>query len=131
APGPLAGLRLLHGLRYLSRGIRGAGELAVPPDDFASNLRDVAMRVTGSGGRVLLMPEAAYPSAESFAAYRDRMESIASEQDDVAFLDTSAALADGGAALFLDQNHLTGAGHDRLAELMQAELVRLGWLDRP
>ncbi len=128
-PGPLASLRLLHGLRYLSRGIRGAGELAVPPDHFEDNLRDLAARVTGSGGRVLLMPEAAYPSAEAFAPYHGRMRDIAGDLDGVEFLETSAALADGGAALFLDQNHLTDVGHRRLAEVMQAELSRLGWLE--
>jgi len=128
-PGPLASLRLLHGLRYLSRGIRGAGELAVPPDHFEDNLRDLAARVTGSGGRVLLMPEAAYPSAEAFAPYHGRMRDIAGDLDGVELLETSAALADGGAALFLDQNHLTDAGHGRLAEVMQAELARLGWLE--
>jgi len=130
-PGLLSGLRLLHGLRYLSRGLRRAGEFAVPPDHFEDNLRDLSERVTGAGGRVLLMPEAAYPSAETFAAYRVRMSSVAQDLDGVEFLDTSSILADGGAAYFLDQNHLTAAGHSALATAMHDELHRLGWLDPP
>ena len=130
-PGLLSGLRLLHGLRYLSRGLRRAGEFAVPPDHFEDNLRDLSERVTSAGGRVLLMPEAAYPSAETFAAYRVRMSSVAGDLAGVEFLDTSSILADGGAADFLDQNHLTAAGHSALATAMRDELDRLGWLDPP
>ena len=130
-PGLLSGLRLIHGMRYLSRGLRRAGEFAVPPDHFEDNLRDLSTRVTGSGGRVLLMPEAAYPSAETFASYRARMITVAEDIDGVEFLDTSALLADGGAAFFLDQNHLTAAGHTALAAAMRDEMERLGWLQRP
>ncbi len=130
-PGPLAGIRLLHGLRYATRGLRGRGELAVPPEDFDANLRDLAARVTGAGDRLLLMPEAAYPSAEAFGAYAQAMRNIAEEVDGVEFLDTATAVLDGGSGMFLDQNHLSDTGHDRLAHLMLDRLTALGWLDAP
>lgn len=125
--GPLAGLRLMQGLRFLSLGLRNRGELAVRPAETRENLRVLIQRTHALGGRVLVLTEAAYPSGEPFAAYRAAMEEVAG-QEGAAFLDVAPQVLEGGSDMFLDYNHLSDAGHRRLSGQIAEELTQLGWV---
>ncbi len=130
-PSVLARLRLLNGLRYLGRGLRGRGDVAVDPDEFRDNLDAIADAVTARGGRVLLVREVVYPSGEAFGAWATQMQAAAQDRDGVAYLDPSPRLLAFGSGAFLDENHLSPAGHAALAEALQQRLSELGWLEGP
>jgi lysophospholipase L1-like esterase len=128
-PNPLYGLRLFNGLRFVVQAARGPfGDAAVPPAAFEANLEELTASAAAVGARLLLLSEAIQPSPDARAAYWERMRAVDARHDDVVFLDTAQTLADAGAGLFLDANHLSSEGHRLLAGLLADELQRLDWL---
>ncbi len=129
-PDFLGPLRLYQGVRSLARSLRPAVR-AVPPADTEENLASVIRSARAQGARVLLLSEAVQPRPEAFDAYWDVMRRLSDSADDVVFFDTAEAMRALGRTAFLDENHLSPAGHARLAELVGDELSRLGWLSAP
>lgn len=125
--GWLREVRLFQGLRSVVQALRPA-VVAVPPEDTSANLSDLIAAARTQHARVLLLSEAVQPRPEAFDPYWTVMRRLAEGRSDVAFYDTADAMRPLGGAAFLDQNHLSPAGHARLAELVAAELRRLGWV---
>lgn len=119
-------LLLYQGLRMVVRSLRPSS-LSVPPTDTEDNLRAVIASAQDAGAKVLLMSEGVQPRPDALDDYWSVMEALA-DADDVAFLHTAELLRPLGRSAFLDQNHLSDSGHERLAILATAELDRLGWL---
>ena len=122
APG--VDLRLFQGFRLVVLGLRGK-TAAVPPEHFEQNLRAIAQRAAPA--RVLLLSEGVQPRPDGFAAWADAMRQVAAEEPNVAFADSAVALQRLGPVAFLDQNHLSDAGHRALARFIDDTLRDLGW----
>jgi len=128
-PSMLTELRLFQGLRFFVLGLRKAKMVAVTPEQTMENLNHLADTVRAVGGKLLLMSEASQPSPAAFSVYWAVMKSIAEEREDVAWLDTATPVAEAGTAMFLDQNHLSQPGHERVATMMVEKLQALGWIE--
>lgn len=106
---------------------RGSG-VAVPITDARENLTAVVEILRRRGGRTLLVAEAVAPDPAVMAPYAAMMSDLAGASD-VAFLDGGEVLLDPRLdGLFLDDCHLTQAGHARLAAAVEASLRAEGWL---
>lgn len=126
---PLASIRLYQGLRYLVQSLADLERrVAVPLDHARENLIAVADLAEAQGARVLLIPEAVHPDPGALVAYSELMAEIAASRDHVAWLDGSTHLLDQGAGMFIDDCHLTDAGHRSLAGAIAAKLRELGWV---
>ncbi len=125
--GWLREVRLFQGLRSVVQALRPA-VVAVPPEDTSANLSALIASARAQHARVLLLSEAVQPRPEAFDPYWAVMRGLADGSSDVVFYDTAEAMRPLGGAAFLDQNHLSPTGHARLAELVAAELTRLGWV---
>jgi len=126
---PLASIRLYQGLRYLVQSLAGLERrVAVPLDHAAENLEAIASLAEQRGAKVLLIPEAVHPDPGPLVAYAALMDDIAQRHGHVAMLDGSTHLLDQGAGMFIDDCHLTDAGHRSLAGAMARSLRELGWV---
>ncbi len=125
--GALGSFRMFQGLRSVTRSLRPA-VVAVPPEHTRENLTTILEAARSEGARVLFLSEAVQPRPEAFSAYWRVMADLAAAQPDVAYYDSAEALRPLGGSAFLDQNHLSATGHRRLAEVIAAELSRLGWM---
>lgn len=126
---PLGSVRSYQGLRYLVQSLVDIEQqVAVPLDDARENLEAVLALAEARGVQVLLIPEAVSPDPGPLVAYSALMAELAAAHPHVAWLDGSTLLLDGGASMFLDDCHLTDAGHRVLAGAIAEELVRLGWV---
>lgn len=122
----LAHSRLYQGLRYA---VTAFGDpqthVAVPLPEAEDNLRQIISAVRAQGGRVLLASEGLAPDPGPLSAYNEMMAKVAREEEGTAFVDTASLLhALDGPPLFLDDCHLTGVGHGRVAVAMAEALRR-------
>lgn len=119
--------RLISGLSLFWRpvGVEDEALVAdVPIADAEENLRWIAAEVIAAGGRVLLAPELAdAETARRLAPYRALQARLAAEIEGVEYLDLAALDPSADPALLVDRNHLSHAGHTRVAEQM-APLLR-------
>jgi lysophospholipase L1-like esterase len=126
----LGSLRLYQLLRFSlsSAGDRGSGP-AVPISDARANLQGIIDTVRSGGGKTLLVVEAISPDPGAMARYTETVAALAAAApDDVAWLDGGAVLSDPLLAdQFLDDCHLTRAGHMTLAEAIANQLRDRGW----
>lgn len=127
----LHGLRLYQGLRYLVTSLRPAGDrVAVPMDEARENLSAIADAAQGAGARLLLASEGLAPDPGPLLAYNQMMDELARTRPDVYYVDVASALHEAdGPRLFIDDCHLTDAGHRRVADLLEAALRREGLLE--
>lgn len=109
------------------RGRPTGTSVAVPVAELEENLRAMIGQVYARGGRVLVMSEALAGPTPDLEPWRRAMARVADESERAEYLDVHATLG-GRAGLFLDNVHLSDAGHAELASLMEQELARLGWL---
>ena len=121
---------LFQGFRYLLVSFRPPGErVAVPLDEAEQNLRAIADMVSGRGGRLLLASEGLAPDPGPLQPYNRRMMAIDAERADVIYLDVASLLHDGDPpAFFLDDCHLTPAGHTLVAAAMVEALRASGMI---
>jgi len=118
-------------LRWL-RQLRAApapegGVPAVRPDELADNLTTLLAACRAQRASLVLIAEANVGDNPALAPYREVMTVTAAAEPDTWYLDGNALLS-GHPELFLDNVHLSEAGHQRLAEaladfLLDHELV--------
>ena len=123
----LGQLRLYQGLRFFLLSLAGdAQRVAVPLADAEDNLVAIADMVTARGGKVVLASEGLSPDPGPLADYNAMMARLADERASVAYVDTAGALyAQSGQPMFLDDCHLTDAGHRLVAEALHDTLSEL------
>lgn len=123
----LGQLRLYQGLRFLLLSTAPASQrVAVPLDDAEDNLSDIIGRVTARGGKVVLASEGLSPDPGPLADYNAMMARLAAGRDDVAYVDTATDLyTQQGRPMFLDDCHLTDAGHRLVADRLYDTLSEL------
>ena len=116
---PLREPKLLVGtdaLDQLADTIADRDRVAVPLADAEDNLQAIIALVTGRGGKVLLASEGLSPDPGPLADYNAMMAQTASAHDNVWYVDTAGILyAEQGPSWFLDDCHLTEAGHRLVA----------------
>ena len=124
---PLESLRLYFGLRFAVLALRDARPgLAVPLLDAEDNLRAI-LELAGETP-VLLVTEALNPDPSPMRGYAELQARLAAETGQ-GWLD-GASLLDrpGSEGLFIDDCHLTDAGHQLLATEIANALRELGWV---
>ncbi len=126
----LSGMRLFQAFRYLVVSLRPPGQrVAVPLEDARENLDAILTLVGARGGRVLLASEGLAPDPGPLLAYNAMMSELAERHPGAAFLDTASLLHEqDSAAVFLDDCHLSGRGHQLVAEAMRDALTRAGMI---
>ena len=92
------------------------------------NLRTMILILQAQGARVLLVREAVAPDPSVLEDY-GRMLARLGEERDVGYLDAASVMVQPTSGdLFLDDCHLTWAGHVVLARLVADALVQRGWI---
>jgi len=122
---------LYNGLRFAVQGAapESTRTAAVPLEHARENLEAVAVLAGARGTKVLLMSEGLNGDPREREAYRAMMAAIADGNPHVIYLDTAAALNAQGSGMFLDDNHLTDAGHRVVAKAAAEALLSAGWLE--
>jgi len=112
--------RLYRGLGFVLRAASGSAEgSAVPLEDARENYADIIRRVSERGGVVVLASEGIAPDPAPLFAYKEMMRAHAEASEAVFFVDTASRLHDAqGAPVFLDEVHLTEAGHTVVADAL-------------
>lgn len=121
--------RMFVGFKFavlsLGRGDRGE---AVPVNDAEDNFLAILDAARSVDARVLLMTEGLNPDPLPMGEYGAMQAEIAAENEDVIYFDAATALhREHDPDLYLDDCHLSEAGHIRLAEMIAAELDSAGW----
>jgi lysophospholipase L1-like esterase len=126
---PLASIRLYQGLRYLIQSMADMDQrVAVPLDHARENIEAMVTLAQERGARVLLIPEAIHPDPGALVAYSEMMAQLAADHENAVWFDGSTLLLEQGAGMFIDDCHLTDAGHRTLGRAIGVELRRLGWV---
>lgn len=114
------GARLYQGLRYTLIAMRPSSQrVAVPLVDAEENLRAIIAQATGAGARVILASEGLDPDPGPLQGYNALMARLAEESPAVEYVDVANHLHQLDAEpLFLDDCHLTAAGHREVAALL-------------
>jgi lysophospholipase L1-like esterase len=121
--------RLYVGLKYLLLSLRdGGGAIAVPVADARDNLAAIADAAAAHRVKVLWMTEGLNPDPVAMEPYAAMQATLAKEKG-AAYLDAAGLLfASGDPELFLDDCHLSVAGHEFLAMKVEDALRSHGWL---
>ncbi len=124
----LGQLRLYQALRYGLSALRPAARrVAVPIADARDNLVQITDAVVQRGGRVVLASEGLAPDPGPLAGYNAMMAELAEDRPGVSYLDVADLLhRSSGDPLFMDDCHLTEAGHRVVGEAFLKELRRQG-----
>ena len=126
---PLASFRLYQGLRYLVQSLADLEQqVAVPLDHARDNLQQISTLAEARGTRVLLITEAVHPDPGALVAYGSIMAEVAAEHENTTLIDGSTLLLERGGGMFIDDCHLSDAGHRFLAATLARELRQLGWV---
>lgn len=113
------GFQCLVGARHGLKRETNERVAAVPPEHARENLTEVFKLAKAQGARVILLSEALWQPSRTYQPYRDMLREVARSQGGV-FVDTHLAMTSGShSEYFLDNCHLSSAGHARLAELLQ------------
>lgn len=122
-------VRLYSGLRFALLSLRDREQaVAVPPSDARENLAAIIALAQSHQARVLLMTEGLNPDPSPMEPYGEMLSSLALESGSL-YLDAARALyLSGDTSLFLDDCHLSEAGHRLLAERVDEHLSASGWL---
>jgi lysophospholipase L1-like esterase len=132
-PNPLTLLldrsRLGMGFRFGVLALRAREQaVAVPVDDARENLAALIDLAEARGARVLLMTEGLHPDPAPMRPYDAMLSQLAAERGAL-HLDAATVLHEADARdLFLDDCHLSEAGHAFLATRVEASLEEAGWL---
>jgi lysophospholipase L1-like esterase len=126
----LESLRLYVGLRHVLIAARERrSTIAVPVAHARDNFAALAALMAARGGRMLLVSEGVQPDATPLAEYRSMMAGLAEGAPHVAYLDAAGRFDAGGFSDdFLDANHLSVSGHQRLAGWVAEALGAEGWV---
>lgn len=104
---------------------------AVPLAHARENLRAIIDLGAGRGARTLLVSEAIYPDPAESSSYAELVAGLA-DGDQVRSLDGADILLGATSwTYFLDNVHLSVAGHVRLATAVREELQAAGWVSGP
>ena len=129
-PSSALDLRLLNGFGFFVRALQPKDlTVAVPVDHATENLQRVIDAARGQGARVVLASEGINPDPGGLQEYWTAMEALSTDTADVAWLDTATMLRAAGDEMFMDDCHLTDAGHRFVAEAFADKLEELGWLE--
>jgi lysophospholipase L1-like esterase len=125
----LNGVRLYVGLKHALLAMRDReGAIAVPVADARDNLTAIITAAHAHHARVLLVSEGLNPDPLPMRPYAAMERELAASTDSL-FLDGADALwRDGDPDLFLDDCHLSVAGHTKLATWVRDTLTTAGWL---
>lgn len=108
--------------------LRPPNTRAVIPSEFDENISIIESLLRPRGGRLVLALEGISPLPDGLQAWADVMKTHA-KADDVAFVDTAAALDEPGMEqAFLDSCHLSPLGHRTVAEKVGETLVLEGFI---
>ncbi len=122
-------LRLLNGLGFLVRAMLPREmTVAVPVDHARDNLEVVIERSKAAGAKVVLASEGINPDPGALVDYWEMMEALATEHDHVTWLDTATMLRSAGDGMFMDDCHLSEAGHRLVAGAFKERLEELAWV---
>jgi lysophospholipase L1-like esterase len=125
---PLPNWRLFQGFRFaLSALARPEGAVAVPVDHALENIERIHSIAQQRGAKLLLMPEAITPDSAALSDYDRMLRELAARHTDIAYLDIPSLLLDTPGDFFLDDVHLSDAGHRRLAKALAKTLQEQGW----
>ena len=120
---PLSGILLYQGLRHLIGAlVNPMGSVAVPLDHAEENMRAIATAAATVDARVVLMAEAISPDPGPLEEYSEMLMRLAEELPHVSYIEVPTPILARGSAMFLDDVHLTDAGHRTLAGLMAEHL---------
>ncbi len=125
--GPLRRSRSYQGLASMMIGFLPAeSSPAVLPGEARANLEAIAELCRQQGTDLLLVGEGHdNASAGPLAPYHSHMRDLAAARDDVYSLDGHGLLTRAGPGMFIDDVHLSDAGHATLARALAAEIRRL------
>ncbi len=126
----LGSLRIFGALRYLLTSLRSPGDrVAVPLPEARENLRAILAQITGRGGRALLASEGLAPDPGPLLEYNRMMAELAASTPGVGYRDLASLLHEqDSAAVFLDDCHLSGLGHEIVAQALQEALLAEGMI---
>ncbi len=119
--------RLYVGLRFAVLAARDDDTRAVPVADARENLDAIVALAHGRGARVLLVNEGLNPDPGPMRPYGAMLAEIAAASGARAY-DAAAAFAKEDPDNFIDDCHLSVAGHRRLAGWIEQELRTAGWI---
>ncbi len=131
--GPLRRSQLNRGLTVLLAGRPGADRVAsVSLPEARENLEALVSLCRGLGARTLLVGEGhAGADVTRLQPYHALMRLQAERGEGLRWLDGHGVLQRAGPGMFLDDVHLSDAGHQALADALAQELRAAGWAPPP
>jgi lysophospholipase L1-like esterase len=115
-PSVLDSVLLYQGLRFVVGAIVSPeGAVAVPLEHARENLVRIINAAEAQGAEVILMTEAISPDSGPMAAYSNMMIEIAESYESTSYIEIPAVVLGRGSSMFLDDVHLTDAGHRTVA----------------
>jgi len=128
--GPLQHSRILQGLTVTPGGTPpGDAVPAVSLDEAEANLATIAGLCRDQGAPLLLVGEGHDSvGADELDPYHELMRELAGARRDVFWLDGDVVLSQAGAGMFVDDVHLSEAGHRVLAQAITAVIDKEGLL---
>ena len=115
-PSILDSVLLYQGLRFVVGAmISPEGAIAVPVEHARDNLVQIIDAAENQGAAVILMTEAISPDSGPMTGYSNMMIEIAESYENVSYLEIPAMVLARGSSMFLDDVHLTDAGHRTVA----------------
>ncbi|MEC8382162.1 MAG: SGNH/GDSL hydrolase family protein [Myxococcota bacterium] len=102
---------------------------AVPPERMGYNIKQIADMMPVETRRILLMTELNHPDSTRLNVHHQRLIMMAEKLDGVEVWDGRMLHSTLDSNYFLDQVHLSDAGHQWLATALADHLGELGWLE--
>ena len=128
----LGQFRLYHALRHFLVSLRPAKQLAAVPISHAQQNIENIIKLFGSTTSIVLMSEGLAPDPSPLQEYNSMMEKIAEHYPNVYYVDVAQTLHQYPSTdMYLDDCHLTSAGHNVVAEEMYKVLSTKGLLEAP
>jgi len=115
-PSPLDSLLLYQGLRFVVGAIISPeGAIAVPLAHAKDNLVRIIEAAEEQDSDVILMTEAISPDSGPMEGYSRMMIDLANSYENTSYVEIPAVVLARGSSMFLDDVHLTDAGHRTVA----------------
>ena len=115
-PSVLDSVLLYQGLRFIVGAVvNPEGSVAVPLDHARENLILIIDAAEDLESEVILMTEAISPDSGTMVAYANMMVELAESYENTSYVEIPAVVLGRGSSMFLDDVHLTDAGHRAVA----------------
>ncbi len=121
--------RVYLGMRFSLQALAGIEQAqAVPVEHARDNIGAIVEILSEHNATLLLVPEGVVMRTPDWYRYEQMLQSLAEEHSHVAYLDVTNSLTNpANGAVFVDNVHLTGRGHDLLATRLAEALEALDW----